>query len=45
MAYGHKIVLHCPKGYNARLDKMVEQFIQDGVAFVGVVRIAPRSRA
>jgi hypothetical protein len=37
MPYARKIVLHCPNGYDPRLDKMVEQFIQDVVTFVGVV--------
>lgn len=37
MPYGRKIVLHCPAGYQPQLDAMIEQFIEDGVAFVGVV--------
>lgn len=37
MPYSHKIVLHCPRGYHARFDRIVDQFIQDGVMFVGVV--------
>jgi hypothetical protein len=37
MPYQRKIVLHCPRGYRKELDSMVEQFISDGVAFVGVV--------
>ncbi len=37
MPYGRKIVLHCPSGYKLRLDAMVEQFLSDGVVFVGVV--------
>ncbi len=37
MAYQKKIVLHCPKGYRIELDSMVEDFIRDGVAYVGVV--------
>ena len=37
MRYGPKVVLHCPKGYAIRLDAMVEQFLSDGVIFVGVV--------
>ena len=37
MAYARKLVLHCPKGYEPRLDALVEDFIKDGVAFVGVV--------
>jgi hypothetical protein len=32
-----KIVLHCPNGYEVRLDALVEDFIRDGVVFVGVV--------
>ena len=37
MPYGRKVVLHCPNGYQMRLDTLVEEFIQDGVVFVGVV--------
>lgn len=37
MPYQRKIVLHCPKGYQDRLDGMVEDFIKDGVIFVAVV--------
>ena len=37
MPYLRKVVLHCPKGYRMELDALVEQFIADGVAFVGVV--------
>ena len=37
MSYDKKIVLHCPNGYSSRLDVMVEDFIRDGVMFVGVV--------
>ena len=37
MAYARKLVLHCPNGYELRLDAMVEDFIKDGVVFVGVV--------
>jgi hypothetical protein len=37
MAYGKKIVLNCPEGYRMRLDALVEEFIRDGVVFVGVV--------
>lgn len=37
MKCGRKIVLHCPNGYELRLDAMVEDFIRDGVIFVGVV--------
>jgi hypothetical protein len=37
MAYGRKIILQCPSGYKPELDGMVEDFIRDGVAFVGVV--------
>ena len=37
MAYLKKIILHCPKGYRMRLDALVEDFIRDGVIFVGVV--------
>jgi len=37
VAYANKIVLHCPAGYKMRLDALVEDFIRDGVMFVGVV--------
>jgi len=37
MAYGPKLVLHCRNRYEFRLDAMVEEFIKDGVKFVGVV--------
>jgi len=37
VAYAKKIVLHCPLGYVSRLDGLVEEFIRDGVGFVGVV--------
>ena len=35
--YAKKIVLYCPHGYHPRLDGLVEDFIRDGVIFVGVV--------
>jgi len=37
MAYGRKVVLHSRNGYKSRLDAMVEEFVRDGVIFVGVV--------
>src|SRR5258706_3664585 len=37
MPYARKIVLHCPGGYQPRLDEMVDEFVRDGVVFVGVV--------
>jgi hypothetical protein len=37
MPYLRKIVLHCPRGYRMELNSMVEQFLADGVVFVGVV--------
>jgi hypothetical protein len=37
MSYGRKIVLYCPNGYEPQLDAMVENFLNDGVIFVGVV--------
>jgi hypothetical protein len=37
MRYGRKIVLHCLSGYKPELDEMVEQFLRDGVVFVGVL--------
>ena len=35
--YGKKIVLHCSACYKICLDKMVEDFLRDGVIFVGDV--------
>lgn len=37
MHYPRKIVLHCPRGYDPRLDALVEDFIRDGVRIVAVV--------
>ena len=37
MPYATKIVLHCPTGYKLALDQLVEDFLRDGVKFVGVV--------
>jgi len=37
MGYSKKIVLNCPRGYQKELDCLVEDFISDGVIFVGVV--------
>ena len=37
MAYARKIVLHCPDGYKMALDRLVEDFLRDGVKFVAVV--------
>lgn len=37
MAYGKKIVLHSRAGYRPEMDALIEQFIRDGVKFVGVV--------
>jgi hypothetical protein len=37
MPHPKKIVLHCREGYRPRLDSLVEEFIRDGVIFVGVV--------
>ena len=37
MPYPRKIVLHCPRGYDPRLDALIEEFIRDGVRFVAVV--------
>ena len=37
MTYGRKVVLHCPSGYKLGLDKMIDDFMNDGVVFVGVV--------
>lgn len=37
MPYASKIVLHCPRGYSVAVDGLVEDFIRDGVKFIGVV--------
>ncbi|MDH5670484.1 MAG: hypothetical protein OEY86_20985 [Nitrospira sp.] len=37
MPYAKKIVLHCPNGYEARLDALVEDFIRDGVMCVCII--------
>ena len=37
MPHAKKIVLHCPRGYEPALDALVEEFVRDGVTFVGVV--------
>jgi hypothetical protein len=37
MAYPKKIVLNCPHGASSKLTPLVEEFIRDGVMFVGVV--------
>jgi len=37
MGYAKKIVLVSKSGYQLALDALVEQFIRDGVKFVGVV--------
>jgi hypothetical protein len=37
MAFARKIGLNCPRGYDSQLDGLVEDFIRDGVVFVGVV--------
>ena len=37
MSHPKKVVLHCREGYTPRLDRLVEEFIRDGVIFVGVV--------
>ena len=37
MPHPKKIVLHCRNGYQPKLDSLVEEFIRDGVVFVGVV--------
>ena len=37
--YARKVVLQCPTGYRMELDRMVEDFIADGVAYVGVVGV------
>ena len=36
MVYAKKIVLDCPTGYKPELAGLVEAFIRDNVAFVGV---------
>ena len=37
MPHPKKIVLHCREGYTPRLHALVEEFVRDGVIFVGVV--------
>lgn len=37
MPHAKKTVLHCPRGYQPRIDALVEEFVRDGVVFVGVV--------
>jgi len=37
MAYGRKIVLHCRSGYRPELNALIEEFMKDGVTYVGVV--------
>jgi len=37
MPHPKKIILHCREGYSPQLDSLVEEFIRDGVTFVGVV--------
>lgn len=37
MPYARKIVLYCSRGYRQELDALVEEFLADGVIFVGVV--------
>jgi hypothetical protein len=37
MPFANKVVLHCQTGHHMELDRMVEQFIADGVRLVGVV--------
>jgi hypothetical protein len=39
MAFARKVVLNCPRGYEPKVDGLVEDFIRDGVVFVGVVGI------
>jgi len=37
MPHEKKIVLHCARGYEGRIASLVEEFIRNGVTFVGVV--------
>jgi hypothetical protein len=37
MPHPRKIVLHCPRGYDPRLNTLVEDFIRDGVRLIAVV--------
>ncbi len=37
MNYGKKIILLSKSGYRPEMDALIEQFISDGVKFVGVV--------
>jgi hypothetical protein len=36
MPHSKKIVLHCRSGYTPRIDTLVEEFLRDGVVFIGV---------
>jgi hypothetical protein len=36
VAYGKRIVLNCPSGYQPSLDQLVEDFLRDGVDLVAV---------
>jgi hypothetical protein len=37
VSYAKRIVLHCPCGPTMALEYLIEEFIHDGVVFVGVV--------
>ena len=37
MAYTKKIILNSSHGYRIELDALIEDFIRDGVVFIGVV--------
>jgi hypothetical protein len=39
MPHSKRIVIHCHQGYDPRLDRLVEDFIRDGVRFVAVVGV------
>ena len=39
MPHLKKIVLHCRNGYAQRINSLVEEFIQDGVIYVGIVGV------
>ncbi|MCB0340180.1 MAG: hypothetical protein KDD53_11280, partial [Bdellovibrionales bacterium] len=39
LKYSSKVILHSVSGYTRELDSLVEDFIRDGVKFVGVVGV------
>jgi hypothetical protein len=37
MPYPRKVILNCPNGYQTKLDGLVEDFLRDGVTYIGVI--------